>query len=300
MLARRMLAGFAMVIVVVGGLLWQAAGFCFFSATAAAAAILVGTRAALVLLSFVVAWWFGRGRPVKGRIGIAHTGSLMVRELIATLRTFFVLHPLEPWLAGTPEPVRDEAPVVLVHGFFSNAGYWRWAKQFLAARGISNVHTLNLEPPFGDIDGYLTQLAKRIEALESRAGPVVLIGHSMGGLVCRALLERGWHAGRIASVITLGTPHHGTLEAWFMTGTNVRQMRPGSDWLERLNRGKAPPVPIVSIYSYHDNIVVPHTAAILDGAKNLPVRGIGHLEMGFSDVVMDLVHSEILAAQLNC
>ncbi len=300
MLARRMLASFALIVILVTGLLYQAGGLGLGGALTAAVAILVAARVALVLLSLVAGWWLGGERPTAGQISVTATGRMVVRELAATLKTFFVLHPLEPWLTNLPDASRPGVAVVLVHGFFSNTAYWRSLRRYLAKLGIDNTHAVNLEPPFGDIDGYLAQLAARIDALDEASGPVVLVGHSMGGLVCRALVNSGWNSRRVAKIITLGTPHHGTLAAWLLPGKNVRQMRPGSEWLSRLNGGSAAPIPIVTIYSYHDNIIVPFDGAMLAGAKNLPVPGVGHLEMGFSDVVGGMVRDEIIAAQLNC
>ena len=41
------------------------------------------------------------------------------------------------------------------------------------------------------------------------AGELVLFGHSVGGLVARALAARPEMQGRICKIITVGTPHHG-------------------------------------------------------------------------------------------
>jgi hypothetical protein len=61
-------------------------------------------------------------------------------------------------------------------------------------------------------------------------------------------------------------------------------MVPGSEWLagtQRAGRGPAAAA-TVSIYSCQDNYVMPQDSPVLEGAKVVPVAGIGHLEMAFS------------------
>lgn len=66
-----------------------------------------------------------------------------------------------------------------------------------------------------DLERTAEQLAKQIaELASSSASSVILIAHSMGGLICRLVLESGAHSGqpwfsKIEAFITLATPHLG-------------------------------------------------------------------------------------------
>jgi triacylglycerol esterase/lipase EstA (alpha/beta hydrolase family) len=103
---------------------------------------------------------------------------------------------------------------------------------------------------------------------------LILVGHSMGGLVSRAYLRRNGKA-RVAKLVTLGTPHRGSQLAKLGMGENGRQMVPGSAWLGGLNASGAVPLPAatVSIYSCHDNYVMPQDSSVLEGAKIVPLAG---------------------------
>jgi hypothetical protein len=50
----------------------------------------------------------------------------------------------------------------------------------------------------------------------------------------------------------------------------------------------------VSIYSCQDNYVMPQDSSQLEGAKVVPLAGIGHLEMAFSPEI-----AQRLLAELN-
>jgi hypothetical protein len=85
--------------------------------------------------------------------------------------------------------------------------------------------------------------------------------------------------GKVARLITLGSPHQGTELARLGLGPNARQMRVNSPWL----RGLAAPLPAtsVSIYSCHDNYVFPQQAcSTLQGAANVAIGGVSHLGHG--------------------
>ena len=135
----------------------------------------------------------------------------VAREIWAFVASIFV-EAFDTLLmrADAPRRVADgahEAPLLLVHGYGCNRGYWWWLKPRLEARGRS-VATLSLEPIHGDIDAYAEQIARRVAWLRERSGAqrVTLVGHSMGGLACLAYLRR-YGEDSVAKLITLGTQH---------------------------------------------------------------------------------------------
>jgi len=190
-------------------------------------------------------------------------------------------------------------PVLLVHGYVCNRGFWTSLSGALASAGVLH-DALDLEPPGASIDDLAPQVARAVEALCARSGSqrVAVVAHSMGGLVARACLARHAEA-RIAHVITLGTPHHGTVLANLGVGTNARQMsRPGgqcSAWLAQLAASETPArrAMLTSIWSRHDNIVAPQASAELPGARNIVFDGIGHVALAFDARVQQAVLSEI-------
>ena len=100
----------------------------------------------------------------------------------------------------------------------------------------------------------------------------------------------------MAKLVTLGSPHHGSELAKLGMGENGRQMVPGSAWLAAINAPGAVPLPqTVSVYSCQDNYVMPQDSSLLEGAKMVPLAGIGHLEMAFSPEIERLLLAELAA-----
>jgi triacylglycerol lipase len=196
-------------------------------------------------------------------------------------------------------------PVLLIHGYGCNSGYWHSLSKRLLDAGISH-HAVDLEPVFGSIDDYAPAIAAAVEHLRRTAGSeqVVIVAHSMGGLAARAYL-RAHGAPRIAKVITLGSPHRGTGLANFARGENSLQMRwngeTPSDWLKALEASETPAVRslFVSLYSHHDNIISPQISSHLPGAVNIALHGIGHVALGSHPTVQDYVLAEIRSAAIR-
>lgn len=197
----------------------------------------------------------------------------------------------------------SRVPVLLLHGYGCNAGYWARLAPRLDAAGISHA-TLDLEPVGCSIDEYAPLVERAVQSLRAATGAryVAIVGHSMGGLVARAWL-RAYGQGaldRTARLITLGTPHHGTGLARFGVGANARQMRHGgkagpSPWLRALAAGEGAAVRrrITSIYTHHDNIVSPQTSSELPGARHIAFGGIGHVALGHDARVLAAVMEEL-------
>lgn len=275
------------------------------SAMPAATAVLAGiaavlaARALITANNFRLATHFPCTAP-KIRLGWRSAVRLYLGELHASLASSSWNMPFRQD-GPVPTLFAGSTPVLLLHGYGCNSGFWHPLRKHLRAARISH-HAIDLEPVLGAIDGYVPQVVQAIEVLckGSAAAQVIIVAHSMGGLVARATIRK--HGGeRIAKLITIGTPHAGTGLARSGIGANAREMARdadgvSSDWLSALNAATVlSPPPLVSIYSRHDNIIAPPSSSHVAGARNIILDGIGHVAMGFHTVVATHVINEILA-----
>ncbi len=253
-------------------------------------------RLSHALASFVVTESFRlRGhRPSPLR----ETLRALLGEFTSRLISFNWSQAFPQWALGA-DPVGPVGgmPILLVHGYFSNRGLWIRFRKRLAAAGKGPVYTITLEPLMGSIDAMMPALAARIDEICRETGKerLIVVAHSMGGLVTRAyMVAHG--CGRIAQFITLGTPHHGTATAGFGLGACTQQMRIGSTWLRTLvegEKGEEGRPATLSIYTLTDDIVYPPETCILEWASNVPISGVGHVQLLFSEAVAQRVIENI-------
>jgi pimeloyl-ACP methyl ester carboxylesterase len=168
-------------------------------------------------------------------------------------------------------------------------------------------YAVSMEPIVCGIDDYVQAVHEAVEAVckETGSSQIVIVAHSMGGLVTRAYL-RDHGSTRIARAITLGTPHHGTGVARFGIGQNCQEMHWTMDagqgvssvWLRRLAESENQELYkiLVSLYSHHDNIISPQTSSHVPGASNIEFFGIGHVALAFHPAVQARVIAEIRTA----
>ncbi|MEP7061120.1 MAG: alpha/beta fold hydrolase [Betaproteobacteria bacterium] len=260
-------------------------------AAAYAAAVL-----ALTLCEFAISWAWRAPRVPAQRIGFAQTLRMIANEYVTLLGSAPRMMTYR-WRTGDPVAVAGAIPIVLVHGVLCNAGVWIPMLRRLRAAGIGPVFTISYGPPLHAIEQFVVQLDRRIDSALAATGAaqVVIVAHSMGGLVARASLSANGTT-RVARVVTIGTPHHGSGLARGFPGVCIAQMQPGSAWLAAL---PAPPPapPIISLWSPHDSMVVPQTSSVLAGATNVAFPGIGHNALLRDDAVHARVVVEIRAAQ---
>lgn len=251
-------------------------------------------RALITLHHFWLSWRHGSATPPAYRLSAAARWRLVCGEFAATMLASS-WSMAWPRLAPAPQvSAADGLPVLLLHGYACNRGYWSRLSRLLTAVGIAHA-ALDLEPPGAAIDDYAGQVHAALAALGP--GPAVIVAHSMGGLVARAYLRR-YGAGRVARVITLGTPHHGTVLARLGPGRNAAQMRHASAWLTALaaTESRRRRALFTSIYSHHDNIVIPQTSSCLPGAKNIAFGAVGHVALGRAPQILRCVLAEIALA----
>jgi pimeloyl-ACP methyl ester carboxylesterase len=263
-----------------------------------ALSMLLAVRALVVARNFRASRRLGSPVPPEYQLGAMGAARLFFGELRATLWTSS-WGMLRPRLHAADTIAGQGMPVLLIHGYVCNRGYWAQLSRQLARAGIAH-DGVDLEPIGADIEQFVPQVEQAITALCARTGSgrVILVAHSMGGLVARAWLRRHG-AARVARIITIGTPHHGTALANLAAGANARQMSriDGAPhaWLAQLAAGETPATRalITSMYSHHDNIVAPQSSAHLPGARNLAFGGIGHVALAGDARVLRQLLAEI-------
>jgi pimeloyl-ACP methyl ester carboxylesterase len=287
---------------IAGVWLWSAHGLSPLWAMVAALAGALMIRFALVAFSFALAHVYRGQVPATVSLAPRRRIKLYWSEFLAFTALFTVIQPLAHWLVTRPDlrAGSQSLPIVLIPGIYCNAGAWWWMRRRLEAAGLSGLFATTLEPPLASIDELACQLSLDIERLCATSGArrVVLVGHSMGGLVARTYLRNLDGAARVAKLITLASPHHGSALARWTVGIAGQQLRPGHPWLAKLNEAESEPspVPIVSLFSWHDNLVAPQSSAELAHADSIAFVGIGHLSLLFSDEVARRLCQEISAA----
>jgi triacylglycerol esterase/lipase EstA (alpha/beta hydrolase family) len=219
-------------------------------------------------------------------------------EVVTGMRVFGWRQPFRS--NAIPDELSDalgKRAVVLVHGFVCNRGLWNPWMHRLREAGVPYV-AINLEPIFGSIERYAALIDRAVERVTAATGVTpVVVAHSMGGLAVRAWLRDPAHAARVHSVLTIATPHAGTALARFGFSKNTRQMRPGSPWLQALQRveSESPRPAFTCYFSHCDNIVFPASHAMLPGATNHHVPGIAHVHLAFHAPILDDVLSRTRA-----
>lgn len=268
------------------------------AATGIMVAVALGVRAFVIAVTFVAARIYRSPVPPAKRLGPLAATRMVLEEYVAFILVFTIVQPFERFFMREDKMglvAKGRLPVLLVHGYECNRGFWWRIRPRLEAAGWT-VATLSLEPVFAGIDEYADAIARRIaEVCEATgAGQVILVAHSMGGLASRAYVRRHG-SGRVARLVTLGSPHHGSRLAVLGMGENARQMVPGSAWLNELNQPHVCPLPkdTVSLYSYHDNYVMPQASSVLPGARNIGVAGVGHLAMAINSRFLKEVLAEL-------
>jgi len=288
---------------VIGVWLRMALGWSIATIVAAAFACALGGRLATVGVSTAIGLAAGRARAPEERLAASTLARLVLSEWRAVLLNNFCFAPWERWcLRPDAEPVAaGGVPVVLVHGYFANRGYFAALVRSLEAGGVSPVFAPNFTSTSASIERFADELHAEIERIAeaTRQPRVALVCHSMGGLAARCYLCRHG-AARVAKLITVASPHGGTLLARFASGLNARQMHRESAFLRELCAREAerrPACGVTSIYSPHDNLVVPQETSRLAWARNIALPGHGHVGILLAPRLAEIVLEELAEAR---
>ena len=201
-------------------------------------------------------------------------------------------------LAGQPRPF-----VLLVHGWLATSLDMLAIRLRLTRDGFDcDAMDFSHLGVLDSISDYAGELALRVEVEYARHRNIVIVAHSMGGLVTRYYLRNLRATDQVKTVITVATPHHGTFGGMILPpkSTPTSEMLPGSPFLEELNSVSetVPGVDFHAIWTPTDGVVIPPENSIMCGARNYKVSGLGvtHLGLLMSDaayqVILDVLHGQ--------
>lgn len=173
-------------------------------------------------------------------------------------------------------------PVLLVHGIDGDERAFDAMREHLEARGAATC-AVSLVPNNGDASAVVLaqQLATCAAELRGRHGVdrVDLVAFSLGGIVARYYLQRLGGSAHVRRLVTLASPHHGTLAGHFRRNVVAMELRPGSGFLEDLNRDwhlTADQVDVTSIWTPFDAMIVPPRSSCLNGTREVRVPVLLH------------------------
>lgn len=196
-------------------------------------------------------------------------------------------------IAGRRRAGEPERPLVVLPGLGDNTAIFTELKHAMPGPVVS----FSYSPLIGDVRVLAARLAEQIEELcvVAQVPRVDVVGHSLGGLIARYYVQRlGGHE-RVETVVTIATPHGGTVAAWLLSPLPlVRQLRPGSELFDEL----AEPAPgcttrFVTFSSTADALILPARNGQLRHAdlrvRNVVTTGVGHLALAaHRDVVAEI------------
>ncbi|MBU1040570.1 MAG: alpha/beta fold hydrolase [Proteobacteria bacterium] len=196
-------------------------------------------------------------------------------------------------------------PVILTHGLYHNASAWFLFRRRLARCGFADVRTYAYASFFQSYEDIVEGLVQTVQraAAESPTGRVLLVGHSLGGMVIRSACVSEGVCGRVAAIVTLGTPHQGSnLAGTLALGLLGRGLRQGGEVLASVRGKPVCPGPALSLYSPVDSMVLPLTGSLLEerekcaGWLEICLPPTSHVGMLYDSRVVELSAEFLLRA----
>lgn len=259
--------------------------------------LIFGICAAVVLLSYTIAWYEYANRDpslLANRFAPARLAGVLWTMVLETLLLSItvILHPLGWIPAKVKKPARPSHPVLLLHGLFHNRACWLWSRLYMRLKGYTAVYSMNL-PPWREVESLTEEVAKKVDEIRHTLGEekVALVGHSMGAMIARNYLQNRGGAERVSHLVMLGAPNAGSKLVPFALLPLGALLVPGSEFLTRLASAPLPEkTQITSIYSRLDNMVIPFESCRLEGTDNIEFKRMGHATL--------LYHPRVLSALL--
>ena len=186
-------------------------------------------------------------------------------------------------------------PILLVHGMADNRSVFTLLRLGLRRRGFGQMTTMNYSILTGDIRVAAAQLAEEVEALVAETGyeRIHVVGHSMGGLIARYYVTRLGGDERVHTLVTLGSPHHGTYLAYCLEQPDHAAAAPGQPadaGAGAAGRELPHPLPLLLVGPRPADVPPAHgrpASTRTSTSRNVEMHGVGHMSL---PIMRSVVH----------
>jgi len=194
-------------------------------------------------------------------------------------------------------------PVLMVHGLYHNKSAWMMFRRRFKQAGFTNLHTYQYNSFTKDFDTALAGMEAKLDQMLAHNPDVkvVLVGHSLGGLVSRCVAGKPEYRDRVAALITLGSPHKGSDLAWLGGNRMARDLIPGRYISQTVEGTADPDCPRLGIYTLTDDYVFP-LEMLQTGRSGWQERicsPMSHVWMLFSKEVAEMVIGFLRASKVS-
>lgn len=163
--------------------------------------------------------------------------------------------PFEPGRMVKGKPV-----VILIHGLMAQPAHFWLMRRRLARRAVPNVIALGYDSLNGSIDDHVEKLRDLILQIHAKTGmsEVILIGHSLGGLVAFEYTRKWGASGEVKAVVAMGSPFRGSRITALALTRSARRLHPTEARIAE-TLGSGVNARFLSLYSRYDQLILPYT-----------------------------------------
>ncbi len=197
-----------------------------------------------------------------------------------------------PRLTGRSD---ERAPLVLfAHGLMAGPGVFEPLRRHVTSHCEAVWTTVFGYPSWLRFERVAERLERFVEESIPPDRPLVLVGHSLGGLLLRWWLQERDQGRRARALLTLATPHAGSRLAERFPGPLAEALRPDGWLIESLRAGEDTlrRVPHRAAVAGLDHLVTPPRSA-----AQAPAREVLHLPHATHNAL--LFHPEVHALALR-
>jgi predicted alpha/beta hydrolase family esterase len=206
---------------------------------------------------------------------------------------FLLISPVED------KRLADATPILYAPGYLNNAETLRNVAVELANKTGSPVYLVSYKSLFQSIEEHSKDVGEVVDHICNDTGneEIVLIGHSMGGLVTGHYIANSTDEKikKIRKWITVASPLNGTNRAYFGIGKCARDMQPNSEFIKNFNQNER----IKSVSRLHINSkvdhVVPFSRSTFETSETefVSQKKTGHMSVRRSSEVVDAIVNSV-------
>ncbi len=189
------------------------------------------------------------------------------------------------------ELVKGKPLIILIHGLFGlPAHFWIMRRRF-AARSIPNALVFEYNSFKGSPADNCARLRDFLLRVKAKTGmsEVILIGHSLGGLIAHEYAREYGNSGDVKAVVALGTPFRGTRLTALAIMKKARGLHPSNPLFAEITTAKLN-ADFLSLYSRYDQFILPYTNSEHPGAdENREIDICGHTGFFFNKKVFKII-----------